>query len=346
MKRIAAHKNQVNKKTSSRYEENRFFILNESTGPRFSPALAEEIGDRESLIYLQMEFLIAIKGQWRECNLDQCDYEPPTAPQTNGEIEPHFHKWLYMSSRAAAEEFRWMSESTLKRKLREGLVKPGYLMATDTYNVRRNDRTLWYAINFRGARTLKSILLSDDLQNGESKSDIDQNEPDIDQNDLSCIDHFDLALHDKHDEYIDKTEGEPIGPPSGDLEKDARNAEAYEHRFRRIVCEGLSQACGFDGQKESLLDGKTKGQRSTAYKKLRESLAHVTDPSELKEMIIGFGLYFTTKRASTNPTTYFSFPTFAQVPQHWPKFEKFCIDHLGGTVPQPGDEEKLRRIPH
>lgn len=118
----------------SRFEENRLFVLNDSHAPRLSPALAQEIGLNESILFLQLEFLIAVRG-------------------TLVAGRP----WVRMSVRDLVEEFPFWSSSTINRAL-QSLISTGLLLAKD-FNEAKYDKTRWFSINLEAASRLKSIAV-------------------------------------------------------------------------------------------------------------------------------------------------------------------------------------------
>jgi hypothetical protein len=118
----------------SRFEDNRLFVLNDSHAPWLSPALAQEIGLNESILFLQLEFLIAVRGTL-----------------VGGRT------WVRMSVRDLVEEFPFWSSSTINRALRT-LISGGLLLAED-FNEAKYDKTRWFSINLAAASRLKSIAV-------------------------------------------------------------------------------------------------------------------------------------------------------------------------------------------
>lgn len=118
----------------SRFEENRLFVLNDSHAPRLSPALAQEIGLNESILFLQLEFLIVVRGVLIAGRL-----------------------WVWMSVRDLVEEFPFWSSSTINRAL-QALISGGLLLAED-FNEAKYDKTRWFSINLEAASRLRSIAV-------------------------------------------------------------------------------------------------------------------------------------------------------------------------------------------
>jgi hypothetical protein len=127
-------------KTKNRgiFAANRLLVLNEPNAPRLSPALACEIGLLESLLLLQLDFLIAIAPNdahhWREGV-----------------------KWAWQTVSQWHALFPFASERTIMRaldKLEErGLIRVG------CFNRRRYDKTRWYTLDAAGIATLTSVTM-------------------------------------------------------------------------------------------------------------------------------------------------------------------------------------------
>jgi hypothetical protein len=118
----------------SRFEENRLFVLNDSHAPRLSPALAQEIGLNESILFLQLEFLIAVHG-----------------------LVVSGQRWVRMSVRDLEREFPFWSYSTINRAVQS--LESQSLIAVENFNRRNYDKTRWFSINLDAAAGLKSIAV-------------------------------------------------------------------------------------------------------------------------------------------------------------------------------------------
>jgi hypothetical protein len=119
--------------TQRRFDEQRFFILNDST-IRLSPALACEIGFNESIIFLQLEFLISIRGEERDGL-----------------------KWLRMSIADLESVFPFWSSATINRAIKT--LEERRLIFVGNYNRHAYDKTRWLAINLEAASELSSIAV-------------------------------------------------------------------------------------------------------------------------------------------------------------------------------------------
>jgi hypothetical protein len=118
----------------SRFEDNRLFVLNDSHAPRLSPALAQEIGLNESILFLQLEFLIAVHGSL-----------------ITG------RRWVRMSVRDLEREFPFWSYSTINRAV-QSLEARG-LITVENFNRRNYDKTRWFSIDLDAAAGLQSIAV-------------------------------------------------------------------------------------------------------------------------------------------------------------------------------------------
>ena len=125
----------------------RLLVLNEPYALRISPALAKEIGINESILLLQIEFLIATS----------------TTKEIDGEI------WTYQSLKKLKDDyFPWWSEATISR-IAKKLEAKKYIRIGN-YNKTGYDRTQWYSLNSEGLDTLTSTKLDVPiLQNAKSK---------------------------------------------------------------------------------------------------------------------------------------------------------------------------------
>jgi hypothetical protein len=118
----------------SRFEDHRLFVLNDSHAPRLSPALAQEIGLNESILFLQLEFLIAVHG----------------ADVTG-------RRWVRMSVRDLEREFPFWSYSTINRAVQS--LEARRLITVENFNRRNYDKTRWFSINLDAAAGLRSIAV-------------------------------------------------------------------------------------------------------------------------------------------------------------------------------------------
>jgi len=120
---------------TTKFSSNRAFTLNEPNAPRLNAALAREIGLNESLLFLQLEFWIAISDNERDGR-----------------------RWTYQSVADIQQKaFDFLSTKTIERAI-NSLIERG-LVIKGKYNKKSYDRTNWYAINYEEANKLRSITV-------------------------------------------------------------------------------------------------------------------------------------------------------------------------------------------
>lgn len=124
--------------TERKRKRARQITLNEQPVMRVSPALAAEIGLNESIMLLQLDFLISV-----------------------GKHEHDGRRWTYQSVTALREMFPWWGRATILRIIRS--LKARGLILTDNFNQHAYDKTTWFALNQDGIAQLKSVSL---FQNG------------------------------------------------------------------------------------------------------------------------------------------------------------------------------------
>ncbi len=118
-----------------KFKRNRIFILNDPYSQRINKSLACEIGLNESIIFLQLEYLLNIGGK---------------------EIDGK--RWIWKSVRDWTEEFPYWSKDTINRALKN-LISKGLVIEAN-YNTKKYDRTRWLTINYEQAAKLKSITVN------------------------------------------------------------------------------------------------------------------------------------------------------------------------------------------
>jgi DNA-binding PadR family transcriptional regulator len=172
----------------------RFFVLNDPHPLRINKELACEIGYNESVVLLQLEYLISIS----------------TTEEIAGNL------WTYQSlTDLQAKYFPWWSTATIARILES--LEGKELIKVGNYNRMKRDRTQWFALNPDGISRLQSVRLDGDIFQNEKwerggkitrsqpesqpeQPPISQNEKCISQNEKSisqnetCISHFETTL--------------------------------------------------------------------------------------------------------------------------------------------------------
>ena len=124
----------------------RIFVLNDPFALRVSPHLAEEIGLNESIVLLQLEFLISISDNERD-----------------GRV------WTYHSlDDLRATYFPWWSRATIARTIK-ALEERG-LILIGNFNRAGFDRTQWFALNYDGIESLRSVRLETSISQNETRA--------------------------------------------------------------------------------------------------------------------------------------------------------------------------------
>lgn len=142
-------------------ERPRIFVMNDPHAMRINRDLADEIGFQESVIFLQLEYLIVHTK------------DPSRIAYRDG-------RWWYRATlkELNEEQFSWWSEATISRVLHR-LEERSLIVVNKSNNKVGYDRTQWYAINEEGVRELDSIAI---FQNERT---ILQNEKSILQNEMT-----------------------------------------------------------------------------------------------------------------------------------------------------------------
>jgi hypothetical protein len=139
----------------SKYERNRLFDFEGQRLAVLSPKLAQEIGLNESLLLLQLDFLIAISNNERQGQ-----------------------RWTYQSVTDIEKIFPFWSRATINRVIKS-LENRG-LINVSNFNRKKYDKTRWFAINIEKAEELKSIKVV------KPKQSPFQNEIDLIQIETHC----------------------------------------------------------------------------------------------------------------------------------------------------------------
>ncbi len=113
----------------------RLFVLNDPHALRISGELAVEIGFNESIVLLQLEYLLSISEHERE-----------------GRV------WTYQSLQELKEHyFPWWSVATIGRVIKR--LEELELISIGHFNRAGYDRTQWFALNPVGLKRLRSLRL-------------------------------------------------------------------------------------------------------------------------------------------------------------------------------------------
>jgi len=145
------------------YKENRLFVINEPNAPQFSPLLAKEIGLNECLLLRQLEFWISIGNKYKEGK-----------------------KWTYQSTSDIQKLFVCWSRGTIQATVKS--LESQKLITIKTFNVRKNDKTRWFSLNYEelgklSSITLRNITTSDNLHSEaeQSRSETEQSRSEAEQ---------------------------------------------------------------------------------------------------------------------------------------------------------------------
>ena len=122
----------------------RLLVQNDPYPMRINKELAEEIGFNESIIFLQLEYLIATS----------------TTKEIDGEL------WTYQSlSDLRKKYFPWWSLATIARILKS--LEEKKLIKIGCHNKLGFDRTQWYCFNQEGIAQLKSVQMDTSIFQNE-----------------------------------------------------------------------------------------------------------------------------------------------------------------------------------
>ena len=124
----------------------RLLVLNDPYSMRISSELAQEIGLNESIMLLQLEYLISISAHERDGKL-----------------------WTRQSlTEMKSKYFGWWSIATISRVIKD--LEKMELIHVGTYNRHGYDKTQWFALNEVGINKLHSVAI---FQNEKSISQDD-----------------------------------------------------------------------------------------------------------------------------------------------------------------------------
>jgi DNA-binding MarR family transcriptional regulator len=136
----------------------RIYTSNDPTILRIHPTLANQIGLNESIMLLQLEFLISISKSEKREGRD----------------------WTFQSVRDLQEKyFPFWSYTTVNRVIKS-LEEKGFI-TIDNFNKHKYDKTRWITINYENLDALDSIIVKDDPVS--KRNTLCQNETGVCQND-------------------------------------------------------------------------------------------------------------------------------------------------------------------
>lgn len=186
----------------------RLFVLNDPHALRISAALAVEIGLNESIVLLQLEYLLSISEHSHE-----------------GRV------WTYQSlADLKANHFPFWSRATIMRTVKS--LRARQLIAIGNFNRAGYDKTSWYALETAGLATLASVRLvgmgseTGVFQNETPASALAQIEPGLFHDEPSVV-HFETTIPESTSETTPKKTG-PRARTISDVWSYAAEAAARE----------------------------------------------------------------------------------------------------------------------
>ncbi|HCS74698.1 MAG TPA: hypothetical protein DIW17_12595 [Clostridiales bacterium] len=177
----------------------KLYVMNDPTTLRIVPELACEIGLNESIMLLQLDYIISIArnehvGIWNE---------------RRGE-----NKWCYFSIRnLQAQYFTFWSIATINRTIQSLINKE--LVIEDNFNKEKYDKTRWLALNFKGISRLRTIKVEENETNisqnkTRNETGRNQNETGSAQNETPIPETSSETSTDKTDNLLIKQQRNPI----------------------------------------------------------------------------------------------------------------------------------------
>jgi Fe2+ or Zn2+ uptake regulation protein len=186
--------------------------LNDPQSMRINSELALEIGLNESVMLLQIEYLISISGHEHECK-----------------------RWTFQTLEDLRDKyFRWWSVATISRTLKA--LESANFIHIGNFNKRKSDRTHWFALNLEGIANLKSVTIFQIekciLQDEKS---ISQNATSILQDEKSIL-QIETALPETSSEITTETTSEKdVGSRADALSPSTKISEMSESEFMTYV---------------------------------------------------------------------------------------------------------------
>jgi hypothetical protein len=120
-----------------KFRQNSLLVLNDNHTLRLNRDLAKEIGRNQSIVFLQLDFLIAV---------------------SNHVIDGR--RWTYQSITDLEESFPFWKRSTINRAILS-LVEQG-LITVSNFNKAKYDKTRWFSINLEAVLKLKSVSVKEE----------------------------------------------------------------------------------------------------------------------------------------------------------------------------------------
>jgi DNA-binding PadR family transcriptional regulator len=208
----------------------RLLTFNDPQPLRIDRRLAMEIGFLESVVLLQIEYLISISHNER-----------------NGQF------WTYQTLQELKDKhFPWLSLATICRTLKS--LEDARLIVRGNFNQTGFDRTVWYALNYAGIRALQSVRVGEDapiLQNEKSNSQNGmsnfQNENSLLQNEKSKLQIDNLLRVVTTETLTENTAKSSTEKTTGALHVSPTGAAHATHSVVALLCNcGITQSVAVD----------------------------------------------------------------------------------------------------
>jgi DNA-binding PadR family transcriptional regulator len=208
----------------------RLLTFNDPQPLRIDRRLAMEIGFLESVVLLQIEYLISISHNER-----------------NGQF------WTYQTLQELKDKhFPWLSLATICRTLKS--LEDAKLIVRGNFNQTGFDRTVWYALNYTGIRALQSVRVGEDapiLQNEKStgKNEISnlQNENSILQNEKWILRNDNLLSMDSTETSTKNTTKSSTEKTTSALHVSPTDAARATRSVVALLCDcGITQSVAVD----------------------------------------------------------------------------------------------------
>lgn len=150
-----------------RVKRPQLYVINDPTVLKIVPELANEIGLNESIMLLQIDYLISISTSERNGNWPE---------RRNG------YDWCFLSVRDLQEKyFSFWSIATINRTIQSLIQKN--LIVEDNFNQAKFDKTRWLRLDMEGISKLNSIMVRNDTRRNQNDTRTNQYDTGRNQND-------------------------------------------------------------------------------------------------------------------------------------------------------------------
>ena len=226
------------KASTRRRTRERIVTLNDPHAMRINKELAEEIGFQESVVFLQVEFLVSTKGELRDGR-----------------------RWVRLPLEELRDEHMpWWSVSTLSRVLHR-LEERSLILVDQGKNREGRDRRQWLAVDEEGVKELRSIAILQIESSGEQEEpeapNLQDETPDPAENrqiaecNVQAVNLQDASRQNASCIYMETSLSEKVKetPPEGGSKKPAVSSPLPQTSGRKTRISKLD-----DAEAERLLD--------------------------------------------------------------------------------------------